>query len=274
MKRLFTSTFLVLALLAMTVGTVFAQEAAPITGTVQTVVLETNAITGETIVVVTVLDETGTTQIVKIDLQSAESLGLVVTDPITGVSTVALDVAGKAIEIDPTTIIDNGEEVAIAEKEHRVGSSLSDFFSELLGVNYETIMSYHEDGIGFGVIAQALWITNNLDGDTTTFEALLDAKQSSDYSAITLVDGSTPDNWGDVVKSLKKGNNLGSVMSGHIEKIEDANNDTTPVEVPANAHGNSGDNGSNDDKNKNEKGDDKGNSGNNGNGHGNGGGRP
>lgn len=264
MKRLFTSTFLVLALLATTVGTVFAQEAAPITGTVQTVVLETNAITGETIVVVTVLDETGATQIVKIDLQSAESLVLVVTDPITGVSTVALDVAGKVIEIDPSTIIDNGEEVVVVEKEHPVGSSLSDFFSELLGVNYETIMSYHEDGIGFGVIAQALWITNNLDGDTTTFEALLDAKQSSDYSAITLVDGSTPDNWGDVVKSLKKGNNLGSVMSGHAEKIEDANNDTTPVEVPANAHGNNGD------KNNNNKSDDKGNSGNNG----NGGGRP
>jgi hypothetical protein len=82
-------------------------------------------------------------------------------------------------------------------------------------------MTAHEDGVGFGVIAQALWLTNELGGDSTTFQALVEAKQSGDYSAITLADGSTPDNWGDVVKSLKKGDNLGSVMSGKAEPLVD-----------------------------------------------------
>lgn len=58
MKRLFTSLFLVLALLTMTTGTAFAQGTTPITGIVESVVLETDATTGETIVVVSVLDET------------------------------------------------------------------------------------------------------------------------------------------------------------------------------------------------------------------------
>jgi hypothetical protein len=57
MKRLFTSLFLLLALLAMTAGTVFAQETTPITGTIQTVTLETDATTNEITVIVTVLDE-------------------------------------------------------------------------------------------------------------------------------------------------------------------------------------------------------------------------
>ena len=256
MKKLFTSVFLVLALLIMTAGTVFAQETTPITGTVQSVELETNATTGETTVVVTLLDETtGTSQIVKVSLETAETLGLVTTDPTTGESTVAEDAVGTTVEIDPATVL---LEEATEEDQHPVGSALSDFFSDLLGVDYEMIMSFHDDGVGFGVIAQALWLTNDLDGGTTTFEALLDAKQSGNYSAITLADGSTPDNWGDVVKSLKKGDNLGRVMSDKGESSE-----VTTTEAPGNGHGNS----------NNEHGNGNGNNGHgNGNGGGNGGG--
>ena len=98
MKKLFTSIFLVLALLAMTAGTAFAQETTPITGTVQSVVFETDAATGETIVVVTLLDETGASQTLKINLETAQTLGLVTTDPTTGESAVAVDAVGKAVE--------------------------------------------------------------------------------------------------------------------------------------------------------------------------------
>jgi hypothetical protein len=249
MKKLFTSMFLVLALLAMTVGTAFAQEATPISGTVQSVVLETDATTGETTAVVTVLDETtGATQTVTISLETAASLGLVATDPTTGETTVTDTAVGSTVEIDPTTVISTD---TTEEEQHPVGSALSDFFGDLLGADYDTIMTAHEDGVGFGVIAQALWLTNELGGDSTTFEALVEAKQSGDYSAITLADGSTPDNWGDVVKSLKKGDNLGSVMSGKGQPaVDDETTDdgtgeevtttSTTTTAPTNGHGNSG----------------------------------
>ena len=244
MKKLFTSMFVVVALLAMTAGTAFAQEATPatpITGTVQSVVLETDATTGETTAVVTVLDETtGQTQTVTLSLATAESLGLVITDPTTGDSTVADDAVGKTVEIDPATVIPGEEEVV---EEHPVGSALADFFGDALGADYETIMAAHEDGVGFGVIARALWLTSELDGDTDTFQALIDAKLSGDYSAITLADGSTPDNWGDVVKSMKKGDNLGSVMSGKGEISDDSSIEeetVTTSETSGKDHGKGG----------------------------------
>lgn len=285
MKRLFTSLFLVLTLLATTAGTVFAQDTTPITGTVESVVIETDVTTGEKTVVVSVLDETtGTSQTVRLSLADAESLGLIITDTVTGESTVVVGVEGTPIEIDPTLVIPAEEETP-EEAQHPVGSSLSDFFSELLGVDYETIMTFHDDGVGFGVIAQALWLTNNLEGDTETFKALLEAKQSGDYSAITLADGSTPDNWGDVVKSLKKGDNLGSVMSGKGQTSEETTSSTTTETATngrgngnsgnnGNGNGNGGNNGNGNGNNGNGNGNGGGNGGGNGNGNGNGGGRP
>jgi hypothetical protein len=260
MKKLYTSIFLALILMIIPTGLVFAQESTPITGTVQTVVLETDADTNETIAVVTVLDEaTGETQTVTLDLETAASLGLVTTDPATGISTVNEGSIGTVVEIDPATVIGDEEE---AEEEHPVGSALGEFFGDAFGADYDTIMAVHEDGVGFGVIAQALWLTNSIDGDTSTFQALIEAKQTGDYSAITLSDGSTPDNWGDVVKSLKKGDNLGSIMSGKA----DAGESEELTEAPAHGNGNNADNG----KDKG-NGKDKNNNG-NGNGNGNGGG--
>ena len=106
MKKLFTSMFLVLALLAMTAGTAFAQDATSITGTVQTVVIETDATTGESVVVVTLLDQAaGTTQTVNISLETAATLGLVTTDPTTGETTATEGATGTTVVIDPTTVI-------------------------------------------------------------------------------------------------------------------------------------------------------------------------
>ncbi len=242
MKKLFTSMFIVLTLLTMTAGTAFAQDATLITGTVQTVVIETNATTSESVVVVTLLDETaGTTQTVKISLEAAVTLGLVTTDATTGENVV---VVGQTVEIDPTIVIpEEDTTVPTEEAQHPVGSALTDFFSSLLGVDYETIMTYHEEGIGFGVIAQALWLSKNLDGGTDTFDALLEAKKSGDYSAITLPDGSTPDNWGDVVRSHKKGENLGSVMSDKTKSNKDTSGATTITTTKERGNGNSNGNG-------------------------------
>ncbi len=277
MKKLFTSMFIVLALLAMTAGTAFAQDATSITGTVQTVVIETDTTTGESIVVVTLLDEaTGTTQTVNISLETAATLGLVTTDPTTGESTATEGATGTTVVIDPTTVISEEDTtVPTEENQHPVGSTLTEFFSGLLGVDYETIMTYHDEGIGFGVIAQALWLSKNLDGGTDTFESLLEAKQSGDYSAITLPDGTTPDNWGDVVRSHKKGENLGSVMS-HRAKSEVVPTEIpteVPTEVPTGATTNmpgiGNGNGNSGSSNGNGHGNNNGNGGSN-NGHGNG----
>jgi hypothetical protein len=73
------------------------------------------------------------------------------------------------------------------------------------------------------VIAQALWITDQIEGTSEDFTALLNAKKSGDYTGILLADGSTPENWGDVVTSMRKGDNLGSIKSGRAEK--EANSD-------------------------------------------------
>jgi hypothetical protein len=261
MKKLYTGILLTLALLIVPTGVVFAQESTPITGTVQTVVLETDETTNETVAVVTILDEaTGETQTITLDLETAASLGLVATDPATGISTINEGSIGTVVEVDHATVIDDEE--TETEEEHPVGSALGDFFGDIFGADYDTIMAVHEDGVGFGVIAQALWLTNEIDGDTSTFQALIEAKQTGDYSAITLSDGSTPDNWGDVVKSLKKGDNLGSIMSGKA----DAGESEELTEAPAHGNGNNADNG----KDKG-NGKDKNNNG-NGNGNGNGGG--
>jgi hypothetical protein len=263
MKKIYTSLLLVFALLVIPTGIVFAQESTPITGTVQTVVLETDQTTNETVAVVTILDEaTGETQTVTLDLETAADLGVVTTDPSTGIATVNEGSIGTVVEIDPTTVIDDDE--TETEEEHPVGSALGNFFGDLFGADYDTIMAVHEDGVGFGVIAQALWLTNELGGDTATFQALIDAKQTGDYSAITLADGSTPDNWGDVVKSLKKGDNLGSIMSGKA----DAGEEEEISEASAHGNGNNDDNGNGKDHGNGKDKDHNGN----GNGNGNGGG--
>jgi hypothetical protein len=260
MKKFLTSILLTLALLALTTGTVFAQDTTPtpITGTVQSVTLGTDATTSEPIVIVTLLDDQGATQTVNLSVETATTLGLVTTDATTGETTVANDAVGKTVEIDPATVIggDAGEE----EKEHPVGSALADFFNETLGVDYEIVMTYHDQGAGFGVIAQALWITTKMEGDSALFQTILDAKLSGDYSAITFEDGTSPANWGQFKKAILKGeknNSLGDIMSGKSESSDE-------TDAVSEGNKNKEDKGNKDKGNK-----DKGNKG-NGNGHGNG----
>lgn len=258
MKKILTSIFLMTALLAMTVGTAFAQEITEqITGTVQAVEFETDAESGETTVLVTVLDDMGGSQILRLSLETAASLGLITTDPVTGAPSVAEGAVESEISIDPAVVIPDeteGEE----EATHPVGLAVSEFFGSLVGVDYDTIMASHEDGFGFGVIVQALWLANQIEGDAATFEALLEAKQSGDYSAIVLADGSTPDNWGDVVKSLKKGSNLGSVMSGKADSGEESGDEEIQATERGNGNGNNGNGkGNNKDKGNNGKGKNK-----------------
>jgi hypothetical protein len=106
------------------------------------------------------------------------------------------------------------------------------------------VQGYHEDGYGFGVIAQAMWMSKSLgEGDMADSGLILEAKKTGDYSAFVLPDGSTPTNRGQFKKAVmgKDKKNLGFIVSGH------ANDEETQTQHNT-GHGN--DNGKDKDKNK------------------------
>lgn len=191
------------------------QETTPVTGKVKSITVNTDA--DPVTVTVELTDESGATQTLDLSLDEAAALGLVFDDEMG--NPVADDTKiGNDVEIPPAA----PEEKGATEEQHPVGSAISNFFSDTLGVDYETVMAYHDNGMGFGTIAQALWMTNALDGGTETFEAILYAKENKDFSGIALEDGSTPTNWGQFRKAVmsdrkKSKENLGAIMSGRAE---------------------------------------------------------
>src|SRR5215211_1773978 len=226
-----TGIFLVVAVLLMQVGTVFAapaaQETTPITGTIVSVEPSTDA-EGETTYLVTVKDdETGETQTVRVSEDTAASLGLLAKDPVTG-----------ELVLDPTTgepVVDEtqfGQPVTIAsddvipdeepedEDVHPIAAILAEFFDMDAG----EVNELHEDGYGFGVIAQALWMAEKLETDNPEVAAamILEAKSSGNYEDFVLEDGSTATNWGQFKKAvLDKKHNLGVIVSGHADSPDD-----------------------------------------------------
>jgi hypothetical protein len=211
--------------------------------------LESDPTTGVVTVVVNVTDSDQVVQTVRVDQETAIALGLVVLDA-DGNAVINNVALGETVEIDPTTVLPDQQ-----EPEHPVGSALATFFSDVEGIDYDTIMAAHENGVGFGVIAQALWLTSELGGDSQLFQDLLDAKQTNNYSAFDdfTEDGTSPKNWGQLRKALLSKKSLGVVMSNH-------DNNQNP--------GNGNQNNQNKDKkkDKNEKGHGNG-SGNGNNGH-------
>lgn len=202
---------LVMAVLFAQAGTVFAspstQEATPILGTIQSITTETNE-NGVTSVLVTVLDDMGAAQTVRLSVETAVALGLVTLDATTNEPLVDSTKIGQLVEIDPTTVIVDEE----TENVHPIAAILASFF----GVDASVVDGYHEDGYGFGVIAQAMWMAQGLNGDVSTANLILEAKESGDYSAFILPDGSTPTNWGQFKKAAlgKDKKNLGVIVSG------------------------------------------------------------
>jgi hypothetical protein len=241
-KRL-AGILLVLAVLFTQVGNVAAapqvQDTTPITGTVQSITTETDA-DGVTTVLVTVADDGGLTQTLRLSVETAVSLGLVTLDPATQQPVVDESQVGQTVEVDPTTVIPEEEEAV-----HPIAAILATFFGQEASV----VNGYHEDGFGFGVIAQALWMAQGLNGDASTAGLILEAKQSGDYSAFVLPDGSTPTNWGQFKKAAlgKDKKNLGVIISGHAED-DVAEDGTAPQE---NGRGNGKDKEKGNGKNKN-----------------------
>lgn len=220
-----------------------------IDGTVQSITLETNPNIGVLTVLVVLVDEQGASQTIRISQETAFDLGLISWNE-DGNPFINEELLGQKIGIDPASEIP----VSVPTP-HPVGSAIATFFSDIEGVDYNAIMSAHEDGHGFGVIAQVLWLTKKLAGeqsDLELFMAILQAKQNGVFSDFVLEDGTSPSNWGQFKKAVLDGDkkiNLGSVISGQ-------NHDTDHGNEGGN--GNGSNNGNGDNKNKEKEKDGKG----------------
>ena len=237
--KILSVALLTLALLVAQVGTAAAapsaQDTTPITGTIQSITLETDA-EGVTTVLVALADDMGGTQTLRLSVETAVALGLVTLDPVSNEPVVDESQIGQTVEIDPVTVIpdEEGEETA-----HPIAALLASFFGEDASV----VDAYHDDGFGFGVIAQAMWMSQNLNGDPSLTEMILEAKETGDYSAFTLPDGSTPSNWGQFKKAvLEKQNNLGVIVSGQADPLTEDGEDATLLQN-GNGNGNGNSNG-------------------------------
>jgi len=230
--KLLAGVLLVFVLMMAQVGVAFAAPLAQdttISGTITNIETETDANGETTVLVRLLLDDQVTTQTVRLSVDTAADLGLfdlTTQEPV-------LTQIGQLVEIDPTTVIPDEEPVE--EPVHPIAALLAAFFGEEASV----VNAYHEDGFGFGVIAQALWMSQNINGDASSAELILDAKQSGDYSAFTLPDGSTPSNWGQFKKAvLEKKNNLGVVVSGQADTESDEQLQDEPSQQKnGNGHG-------------------------------------
>jgi ABC-type glycerol-3-phosphate transport system substrate-binding protein len=233
--KLLAGVLLVLAVLLAQVGTVLAAPAAQstttnITGTIVSVITETDE-NGVTTVLVTYTDAEQAEQQVRLTLEAAVAEGLVAVDSTTKVTVLAQ--AGEALDIDPSGVIPDQEEPT-DEAVNPIAALLAKFFN----VEPSVVQGYHEDGFGFGVIAQAMWMAKGLSEETegTPVDAglILQAKKTGDYSAFTQPDGTTPTNWGQFKKALmdKDKKNLGVIVSGH------ATTDGSQEVQQNNGHGN------------------------------------
>lgn len=183
--------------------------AAPIVGTIQTInITTTNGVTSVIVTLTGKLD--GKTYTQTYTLAEAESLGLVTlvnNQPAVDTTKIGTDLTftPPAPTVTPTPTSQNP-----------VSALIATFF----GLDYSLVDSFHQDGSGYGVIAQACWMSFEVKGDTSLCSDILKAKQSGDYSAIQLPNGETPTNWGQFKKAVQeKGQNLGSIISGHAESI-------------------------------------------------------
>jgi hypothetical protein len=153
---------------------------------------------------------------------------------------------GTEVTIDPTTVIP--EEPVVEEPVHPISALLGDFF----GVEGSVIDGYHQDGFGFGVIAQALWMSKNISGseggDPVLAACILDAKKNGTYGeCFDFGDEPVPTNWGQFKKLYsEKKNNLGSIVSGKADKDET----TDPAAQQDHGNGKDKDNGKDKEKDK------------------------
>lgn len=227
--KLLSSILLVLAVLFAQIGNVAAapplQEGTTttISGKITNIETKTDE-NDQTIVLVTVEGMTGT-QTASLSPQEAADLGLF--DLNTGQ---LLAKEGDSVElvVNPNSIVP--AEDTTAPDVHIISKLLADFFFKGDPEMAKLIDSYHTGDndanqvFGFGVIAQALWMSKSFSESGTANADLagliLQAKKDGDYSQLSqyFKDGAAPSNWGQLKKALrdhKEKQNLGVIISGH-----------------------------------------------------------
>jgi len=274
-----TSKFIIALILAIAVlisqaGPVLAApvlEDGTISGTVKGLTCKTDPITGIKNFLLTVELAGGISQTILIAQTTAESLGLIefTADGSPDCSQEVLDTAiGMEVKVaSPDVLLDE-------EPKHPVGDALATFFEEI--TDYETIMQAHDGELeelkfgkfGFGVLAQALWLTKKLVENSEdlvgseVFIAILQAKKDGNYGDLLVFeDGSSPQSWGQFRKALlaaiegEKKINPGFIMSIKDQGKSNNNGDNGNGQDPGNGnnpnkHGNSerGNPGKNEDK--------------------------
>ena len=138
--------------------------------------------------------------------------------------------AGLTVGGEVQDLVVNSEDVVPPEEEpaedvHPISALLGDFFEVDPGV----VNDYHEDGFGFGVIAQAMWLSQGVteSGDASATGCILDAKKNGTYGeCFDFGDDPVPTNWGQFKKTLKENkdkHNLGVIVSGHADDDDPSN---------------------------------------------------
>jgi hypothetical protein len=178
------------------------QDSPTFEGTIQSITLETYSTTGITIVTVTVMDRAQFFQTVRIGEIAAKDLGLVIFDG-DGKLVINDSALGRQIEINLDMILPDRE-----EDRHPVGNALATYFSNIPGLDYDTIMLARDDGVRFRVIARALWLTTKLKGNVYIFQALLRARATGDFKDFAFEDGTVPKSWAELRKGLDNGKQL------------------------------------------------------------------
>ena len=184
----------------------------------------------EALIIVEYKDAEGYYHTVSLTLEEAETLGLVTVNPVTG--ELESIVAGPGDPIDLTGA-EFTEVNACEGTAHPVAGALCGVFFPSMGVGGEMITGWHADGYGFGVIAQALFMAKQLDGDTAMAELILQAKKEGNYGGFG-EEYVEITNWGQFKKAVTSGEdksmtNLGAVMSGRIEAPVIATATTEPT---------------------------------------------
>jgi hypothetical protein len=211
-----------MAIPAISVGAASPAQTAVIEGTVQSCEATTDSFTGDPVVVCVVNLTTGETLTVRLSVSDAVAKGLAVLNEDGSVTIIAI--AGQGVMIEEYMLLVDPCEVPAGDN-HPIAKIMANYFCENLGTTPDILQSLHEDGFGFGEIAQACFMAVKLDGTGSLCEEILYAKKSGDYSNLTLPDGVTVTNWGQLRKTVLDGEsaNPGSIVSEDAKNKEKSN---------------------------------------------------
>ncbi|HEX8990913.1 MAG TPA: hypothetical protein VF784_04475 [Anaerolineales bacterium] len=240
-----------LALVALQIGVARAAPAQATLpdGTIVSITQSTDS-SNNTIFVVVVKDSTGTDHTVNLTPAEAEAAGLVTAN--SGGTFTINGAAGGTIS-GGKLVTQTNPCASTTTTGNPVATALTAFFCALQGsstVVDQSIESLHTQGFGFGEIAQACFMADVL---KTTCSAILDAKQSHDFTSLdTALSGAgfscTPTNWGQLKKcaldsEVKSLTNLGAIMSGRAGTPTGGGQGNGNGSTHGNGHGNGNGNG-------------------------------